>query len=65
MRRALPGERGEASAILNGDAELLDGVWRWRSNGNVPPDDFLALAGVGIATRASCDLVRDDRGEDR
>jgi hypothetical protein len=44
---------------LREHAEMINGVWRWKSNGRVPFDDLLYEAGVSPAVREACRVARD------
>jgi hypothetical protein len=44
---------------LASDATFTDGVYRWKSNGNVPPLDLLEIAGVPADVLATCRAAYD------
>lgn len=57
--RTTAGIRGNEAQYLRDEAEFKDGIYRWKSNGQVPFDDLLTAAGVPDDVRARCAEVRD------
>jgi hypothetical protein len=44
----------QLAAMLADEATLTDGVYRWKSNGQVPPLDLLEIAGVPLGILQTC-----------